>query len=147
MKLMKSFILLLFVVVGFAAVAQETTDYKGIDFSQTTVAEAMKEAKETGKLIFIDAYTSWCGPCKLMAKNSFPDATVGELYNANFINLKVEMEKDAEGPELSKKYNVQAYPTLLIIDHTGRIIKKVIGYQQPADLIKFGQAAIEQVKL
>jgi uncharacterized protein YyaL (SSP411 family) len=59
------------------------------------------KAKKENKLIFVDAYASWCGPCKLMVKNIFPLKTVGDYYNSHFINAKIDMEK-GEGIELAK---------------------------------------------
>ena len=107
----------------------------GIEFKKMTFEEALREAEETNKLIFIDAYTEWCGPCKLMAKTSFLDPKVAELYNAKFINLKVEMEKDADGPMIARAYKVAAYPTLLFIDGQGKVVKEMLGYQN-ADQLK-----------
>ena len=57
----------------------------GITFKKKSFEEAKKEAKKSGKLIFIDAYTDWCGPCKRMAATSFKDPKVGEMFNKNFI--------------------------------------------------------------
>jgi thiol:disulfide interchange protein len=65
----------------------------GIDFQKSSYDEAIKEAKKSGKLVFIDAYTEWCGPCKKMAATSFMDPEVASLFNSKFINLKIEMEK------------------------------------------------------
>ena len=90
-------------------------------------AKAMAAAE--GKMIFIDCYTVWCGPCKWMSANTFKDPSVAALFNDKFINLKVEMEKDADGKELAMKYEVRAYPTLLIIDSKGKLIRKIVGQE------------------
>lgn len=120
---------------------QEKSD-EGIAFIKADLAKAKEMAKSSGKLIFIDAYTSWCGPCKQMSATTFKDAEVGKLFNENFINLKIEMEKDADGKEVAMKYNVRAYPTLLIIDHEGNLVKQTIGFQSKERLIAFAQSVL-----
>ena len=65
--------------------------------------------------MFIDFYTSWCGPCKMMMKNVFPLKEVGDYLNARFVCVKIDAEK-GEGPELAKRYKVKAYPTFVAID-------------------------------
>ena len=108
-----------------------------------TLAEAKALSAKTGKLIFIDCYTDWCGPCKRMAATSFKDPAVGKLYNDNFINLKIEMEKNPEGRDLAASYKVRAYPTLLIIDGKGNLIRQVVGMQTKDGLVMFANAAMK----
>jgi len=114
----------------------------GIQFQKLTLEEAKKLAKETGKLIFVDCYTVWCGPCKRMAATAFLDEKVAEVYNENFINIKVEMEKDADGPEMARLYKVRAYPTLLFLDENGKIVEQILGGQTAEGLLKLA-AAVE----
>lgn len=115
----------------------------GIHFNKISFEKALIKAEKEDKLIFIDAYTVWCGPCKIMARNSFPNRAVGELYNANFINLKIDMER-GEGAGIAKTYNVMAYPTLLIVDSNGKIVNKTIGMQSPEQLIEFANKALKK---
>lgn len=114
----------------------------GITFKKMTLDEAKEAARESGKLIFIDAYTVWCGPCKQMAATTFKEAEVGEFFNENFINIKIEMEKDADGPAVARKYSVRAYPTLLIIDADGNLVKQTIGMQNKSRLMSFAESAL-----
>lgn len=114
----------------------------GIDFQKINLEKAKKEAAEQGKLIFIDAYTNWCGPCKQMAATTFMDEEVGKFFNENFINIKIEMEKDADGPATARQYNVRAYPTLLIIDDEGNLVKQTIGFQTKDRLMNFAESAL-----
>ena len=113
---------------------------EGIQFQKLTLEEAMKESKKTGKLIFIDAYTDWCGPCKKMAATSFVDAEVAKLYNSKFINLKIEMEKSADGPIVAQKYSIRAYPSLLYINGEGKVAKSVVGFQTAEQLTQIGNS-------
>ena len=113
---------------------------EGIQFKVKSLKEAMAESKKTGKLIFVDCYTNWCGPCKRMAATSFVDPEVGKVFNKQFVNLKVEMEKDADGPEMSRMYRVQAYPTLLILDKDGKLVKQIVGGQTAQGLLDIASA-------
>lgn len=112
----------------------------GIKFEQMPLEEAMKLAKSTGKIIFIDAYTEWCGPCKRMAATTFMDEGVAKLFNGKFINLKIEMEKSVDGPNVAKMYGVRAYPTLLFIDGDGKLKKSVVGLQTADQLSAIGKS-------
>ncbi|NJC25745.1 thioredoxin family protein [Neolewinella antarctica] len=105
----------------------------GVAFTEKPFAELLAQAKAEDKLIFIDAYTTWCGPCKMMSAKVFPQERVGEVYNERFINAKIDMEK-GEGPGLAQRYNVAAYPTYLFVDGDGEIAHKGAGYI-PADAL------------
>lgn len=113
----------------------------GIDFvHDKTFQEILDMAKAQNKLIFMDCYTSWCGPCKRLAALVFPDSAVGAYFNEHFINAKFDMEKD-EGVSIAAKYGIRAYPTLLWIDGKGEVVHKVVGGLDPAGLIQNGQKA------
>ncbi|GAB3962254.1 hypothetical protein GCM10028805_63000 [Spirosoma harenae] len=114
-------------------------DQEGIQFTEASWKDILKKAKAEKKVIFLDAYTSWCGPCKQLQKNVFTKKPVGDFYNGKFINVKMDMEK-GEGPAFSQVYPVEAYPTLLFIDGNGKLLKKVLGYQTPEDLIAIGKS-------
>ena len=114
----------------------------GIQFKNISFEQALKEAKASNKLIFMDAYAEWCGPCKYMTANVFTEQEVGAFYNKNFINLKVDMEK-GEGPALAAKYQVRAYPTLFFIDGDGKVVKKVLGAQTTQKMIQIGNELVK----
>lgn len=122
------------IVTGTAFKVKNKAD-KGIQFYQGNFKEALALAKKENKVIFMDAYASWCGPCKRMAANTFTDGQVGDFFNKHFVNLKVDMEK-GEGPAIAQKYPVEFYPTLFFIDKNGKIVKKLVGYQDAAALLK-----------
>lgn len=116
-------ILTFFILVTTTMFSQTTG---GIEFSHDSMNVSLRKAKESGKLIFVDAYTTWCGPCKMMSNEVFVLPEVGKFFNANFINMKIDMEA-GEGIELSKKFGVKAYPTFLLINGDGEIIHRVVG--------------------
>ncbi|MCP4439069.1 MAG: DUF255 domain-containing protein, partial [Aureispira sp.] len=125
---------------------KETNDEDGIQFFKGTWEEALEEALSTNKPIFLDAYTSWCGPCHWMSNNIFTDEQVAEFYNKNFINFKQDMEKGI-GPQLTSYYHVSAYPTLLFIDGKGRQILSSEGSKKVDPFIKLGEKALVDFKL
>lgn len=115
---------------------------QGIEFFEGSWEEALQLAEEEEKLIFVDCYAEWCGPCKRMAAQVFPDQKVGDFFNANFINLKWDMEK-GKGLEFRKKYPVSAFPTLYFIDPNGEVVVNNKGAKDIAGLIALGEKAIE----
>ena len=134
---MKKLKLVLF--VGLVMIfLSSTVKAEGIEFFHGTYAEAQVKAKEEGKQIFMDFYTSWCGPCKMMAKKYFTLESVGKEFNKKFICLKVDAEK-GEGPELAKKYGVRAYPTLIFTDASGKELKKAIGMKTGDQLLELAK--------
>ncbi len=113
---------------------------KGIEFFQGTLAEAKEIAGQQGKLIFVDAFTTWCGPCKRMSANVFTQEEVGDFYNSTFINMKLDMEK-GDGKTFQKQYQVNAFPTLLFLDPEGKVVHKVVGGMDTKNFINLGKFA------
>lgn len=115
---------------------------QGIAFEhEPSWKEILSKAKESNKLIFVDAYTTWCGPCKKMANEVFIDKEVGDLFNASFVNVKMDMEK-GEGPELAKTYSVSSYPTYLFVNGDGELLHIGVGSMPTADFIQLAKAAL-----
>ena len=98
----------------------------------------LRQAEIQEKIVFVDVYTKWCGPCKKMDKETFRDATVSAFMNEKFINVKW----DAESPEsahLARKYSVRGFPTFLFISHDGSVIKRQSGYQNAERFIELAE--------
>jgi len=125
----------------FTSQANQKYDGGGIQFFAGTWNEALNKATFEGKLIFVDAYTSWCGPCKKMTMQTFPDKSLGDFFNENFINVKLDMEK-GEGTSFASKYGVFSYPTLLFIDGNGKIVQREIGFKTPDILLNIGKKVV-----
>ncbi len=130
-------------VLAFVTICTTSISAQGIEFYHGTWEEALLKAKEEDKIIFVDAYTTWCGPCKRMSSNTFPDPEVGKLFNQYFLSLKIDMEKGM-GLEFRNKFPVSAYPTLFFIDYDETLIKKTVGAKTPADLIAFAENVISK---
>jgi thioredoxin-related protein len=116
----------------------------GIQFVEANWAKAVAEAKKQKKMIFIDAYTSWCGPCRMLKQNTFTDKAAGDYFNKHFINIALDMEK-GDGLAFAQKYQVAAYPTLFIMDAEEKSVTTSEGYINPAQLIEFGKYVINKV--
>ena len=119
---MKKLFSLLIVFISLSVFSQES-----INFEKGTFKEILAKAKKEKKLVFMDAFAVWCGPCKLMEKNIFPLASVKEYYNANFINARFDMEK-GEGREIAAKYGVRSYPSFLFLNGDGEVVMTNYGY-------------------
>ncbi|MCP9236981.1 thioredoxin family protein [Lewinella sp. JB7] len=125
--------------------ALSTATYgQGIDFFQGNWSEALARAEAEDKLIFVDAYAEWCGPCKLMTANVFPDPEVGAYFNANFINVKFDMEKP-ESEEFREVHYAKAFPTLLFIDAKNEVVHRLVGARQSPQLLRDAAAALARV--
>ncbi|MGN0280854.1 MAG: thioredoxin family protein [Prevotella sp.] len=109
---MKKTILSLFALCLCLVVEAQT------NFRHVTFNEAKAAAKAEQKLLFMDFYTDWCGPCKMMANTIFPQKEVGDYLNPRLVCIKVDAEK-GEGVELAKQFKIKAYPTFIITDAEG----------------------------
>lgn len=114
---------------------------QGIDFYHGSYEEAFKMAEPDDRLVFVDAYTKWCGPCKRMANNVFPLEEIGDFFNEYFINMKIDME-EGQGLEFGKKYPVSAYPTCFFIASDGTVVYKFKGGKDPESLIEEAKKAL-----
>jgi thioredoxin 1 len=115
----------------------------GIQFIEENWSKAVEQAKKQKKMIFIDAYTSWCGPCRMLKQQTFTDKAAGDFFNKNFINIALDMEK-GDGIAFAQKYQIAAYPTLLIMDAEQKSVSTTEGYMDPAQLIEFGKYVINK---
>lgn len=133
----KHIILLLTMFVAGGAIAQNQ-----IEFTKGRWGKILRKARLKNKVIFVDAYTTWCGPCKMMDKNVFNNAEVADFFNENFMNVKIDMEK-GDGPTIATQYNVKAYPTFLFIDSDGTLLHQGLGYHAPQELLELAKEALD----
>lgn len=142
------FILILLLQNAFA----QQTD-KGIRFEQgLNWSKILDKAKAENKFIFVDCYASWCGPCKLMDAEVYPDASVGDYMNSHFISLKLQMDKTKEDDSVTKfwsgyadkfagDYTITAYPSFLYFSPDGKIVHKRVGSGSSTDFISWAKDA------
>jgi thioredoxin-related protein len=150
---MKKMILAITLFASIGVMAQ--TAEKGMKFEHDLTWKAiLAKAKKENKFIFIDAFTTWCGPCKVMAKNIFPLESVGDFYNANFINVKVQLDTTrndnaevvrwySDAHNIMVNYNVQVFPTYLFISPDGKLLHRAVGASDAAAFIAKGQHALD----
>jgi len=133
---MKLFLITSLIIISVLTVRAD------IDFIKNDYKKAFKEAEKLDKLIFVDVYTDWCGPCKLMDKTVFKDRQVSKFYNQKFVNLKINAEKGL-GAKFAKEYNTEVYPTYYFLDKEGTIIYTSRGGKNTDDFLKLGEMAID----
>jgi len=115
-------------------------DAQGIKFVHN-LDSALMLAKAQNKPVFVDFYTSWCAPCKVMTSEVFPQEKVGTYFNSQFINCKVQCDDKGKGVETGKKYQVNAYPTLMFLGAKGELIHTMAGGVSAEELIRLGKTA------
>ena len=126
------------------------------DINWMSLEEAIEAQKSEPRKIMMDVYTQWCGPCKMMMRNTFTNADVISYINANFYAVKFDAEspgavsyqdKTFENPgwnpnargrnsthQLSRALGVNAYPTLVYFDENANVITPIPGYKTPTQL-------------
>ncbi|MCM5526953.1 thioredoxin family protein [Parasegetibacter sp. NRK P23] len=114
-----------------------TGNAQGVNFEKLSLKEAISKAKDptNPRLVFVDCYTSWCVPCLEMAKNEFPKKIAGDFFNPKFVSVKYDMEK-GEGIDIKKKYNVDVYPTFLILNEKGEEVNRLVGKSGAEEFIE-----------
>jgi len=118
-------------------------DEKGIRFIEQDWSKALAQAKAEKKLVFLDIYATWCGPCKMLKKNTFTDEAVGKFFNENFVNVSVDGEAGV-GPELAEKYSIRGYPSLIVADADGNVVLATAGYVDASYLMSFAKEALKR---
>jgi len=105
------------------------------------LGSALDKARNEGKLVFVDIYTDWCAPCKMMDKDVFTHKEIGEYLNENFVSLKINAEQ-GNGPNIASLYQVHSYPTLLFLDVDGRVLTRKNGAAYHTELKRLGDTAM-----
>lgn len=143
-------LLLAFLSISFLNFAQGPNT-EGMNFEHLpSWKDVLAKAKQENKMVFLDCYTTWCGPCKVMSAQVFTKKEVGDFYNANFINAKVQLDTTAkddehvkrwyqDGHDIAKQYKVRAFPTYLIFNSQGEIVHRFVGSMPPAEFIAAGK--------
>jgi len=126
--------------IAFASPFRKTADaeHRQVNFAATDFSNYLSQAKQAGRPVFIDFYTSWCGPCRVMDRDVFTDSKLAAHLNSHFINLKINAEK-GEGVALAKQFGVGAYPTLVFLDENGAERERVVGFTTPHRLLKMAE--------
>ncbi|QDW25832.1 DUF255 domain-containing protein [Pedobacter sp. KBS0701] len=141
---------LIFLLLPFIGTAQ----VKGTHFEHGLSWQQVKEkAKKENKYLLVDCFTTWCGPCKYMASTIFPQEKVGEFFNKNFVNVKVQFDQTkndseevkswyADAQSMSKEFRINAYPTFLIFSPQGKLVHRIVGGGEADEFIARAQMAL-----
>ena len=119
--------------------------------------QVLKKAKKENKYIFVDCFTTWCGPCKKMDKEVYANDSVGDLFNAKFISVKVQMDSTKGDNEFTRSwyktakemgiaFRVAEYPTFLFFSPDGEVVYKDFGYKMYSTFIQVAQDALTPSK-
>src|SRR5262245_1119840 len=108
-------------------------------FSDLSFDDALKAAQTGNKVVMIDFFTTWCGPCKLLDETTWKDQKVQQFLSEKTIALKIDAEKQVE---LAKRYNVRAYPTIVFVKPDGSLMDFIVGYREPRTFIQEATAAL-----
>jgi len=156
---MKYLVFTLIALLPFVSIAQEKNDLSATEINWMTIDEAQEAMKKEPRKIMMDVYTKWCGPCKLMMKNTFTNKKLIKYVNENFYAVKF----DAESPETitfkGQKFNnpdyvegkggrngvhtfsrylqIRAYPSIVYFDEDLNLLTTDVGYKTPKDVEKF----------
>ena len=134
-------VMMLIGFLPFSARAQSDKNADSIRFINNSWIDALHQAQVQNKYIFVDAYATWCAPCNLLRATTFRNGKVAAFFNANFINVEMDMER-GDGPDLAERWGIQAYPTLLVLDSNGKPVTDALGYIGANALVRFGKDAL-----
>ena len=144
-KILTTILLLGIIVYGYCSFINPVVSADGINFTDGTLTEAIRKAKSENKAVFIDVSTTWCGYCKKMKRNAFSDKTVGAYFNDKFVSIEMDAEK-GEGIAFAQKYNVNSFPTFIILDKNETVVLIGVGYLDKEQFMEFGQTAFSKIK-
>jgi thiol-disulfide isomerase/thioredoxin len=134
---MKTTLFLALILLSAKLYAQDN-----IKFFEGSLAELKAEAKKQNKPVFIDCFTTWCGPCKMLATKIFTDKAVADFYNKNFICYELDMEK-GEGLDFAMEYKVKSYPTLIYLNSDWQMLYRNSGVGKAAFFLNEGKRAAD----
>ena len=93
---------------------------------RTDYDSALREAKKSGKPVFVDFYTDWCGACKYLDQTTYRDPKFVRA-SRDWVMVKLNAEKGARNVQITQQNGIRAYPTLLMVDGRGKKLNKIEG--------------------
>lgn len=134
-RMIVNFLLLLTLIIGTSQIPERVVYLK---YQKGSVQEIKVKAATEKKIIFIKCYTKWCSTCKWMQKTTLSDQKVAQYFNTNFINYKLNMEKN-EGISFKDSYQIKAYPTFIFLNADGEVLHRFEGTKTPEELVELGK--------
>lgn len=118
---------------------------QGVKFRDLSFDEALKLSARENKPVFLHGYATWCHYCEYMRDSVYPTPAVGEFFNKNFINIKLDLEK--EGKQLNAStIRATSFPVLIVFDSAGKTMHRLAGKKDAQDLLVFAQDALDPEK-
>lgn len=117
----------------FALFALGASAKGGVEFREGTLEEVMAEAVAAEKLLFVELYATWCGPCRYMER-VLATEEVGEYMNPRFVSVRYDVDK-ATGALLAQSNGVRSIPTCLVLNGRGEVIGRIVGSNTAARFI------------
>ena len=114
---------------------------QGVTFRNVSWSELKQQAQAEKKAIFVDVYTSWCGPCKKMDRDVFSKAEVGSYMNSKFVSAHVDAERQKDFG-LFAKYTPSSFPTFYWLDAEGNLLDVESGFLPAEDFLKQSEKAL-----
>ncbi|MGO9245804.1 MAG: thioredoxin family protein [Verrucomicrobiia bacterium] len=115
--------------VGFLALG--VCAYAAVDWAQD-YKSALERAGKEKKLVMMDLYADWCGPCKMLDRLTFSNADVQAALSKDFVAVKVNIEGSKENRDLAIQLNTEAIPHIIFFDSNGKKLSEMVGFV-PAD--------------
>lgn len=137
--ILTSFLFSLLLISSFSFASND----QGIHFFEGSLADAQMIAAEEQRPVFVQLSADWCLPCRQMEKNVFPLPSVGEFYNQNFINIKLDAES-FDGIELKRNYNAQTVPESFFFDSKGRLMLREGGFKGEQEILTLGKKILKK---
>lgn len=110
---------------------------------ETSIQKGLERARIERKPVLIDLYADWCGYCKVLEKEIFPDKEVSKLFE-NFITVRLDGE---EFPNLKRKYGIEGYPTILYLDQHTNYLTKITGFPTKEMVIETSKKVLSEPDL
>lgn len=130
-------------VVFALAAASGPVRAEGVEFRNGNFETMLSEASAADKLLFVELFATWCGPCRTMEKTLAQDR-VGEYVNQRFVSVRYDVDK-AEGAMIARRFGVRSIPVCLILDADGNLVGKLVGAASPSDFITNMQRLVSNI--
>lgn len=118
---------------------------QGILFYKGSFEDALKESQKQDKMLFVDVYADWCGPCKALSERVFPMKDVGAYFNDRFVCYKMNADL-GENKSLMEKYKIKGMPTLLFVNAKGDVVKQHMGFANSYLLLRLARQVTGEYK-
>lgn len=148
----------IFLICSIVMYSYSNAQDRGIHFDHNASWKGiLAKARAENKYIFVDCFTTWCGPCKYMSNVVFPMEEVGDFFNDKFINVAMQFDSTINDAEhikaryadaafISGKYKINGYPTFLFFSPDGELLDRKTGSCAAKEFITIGTNALDPEK-